>query len=434
MQKFRIQERLRKQHREKKVPCICLAMIVKNEAKNMPRLLASLGGIIDTMSIVDTGSTDDTIAVITAWGHEHGILTTIHQLPFRNFAYNRTHSVQMAKKSYPQADYFLLSDADFVWESAEGQALNKKSLTANKYLVEQRSTSLSYWNIRLLAARLDWVCLGVTHEYWQESKSQSCYMGEYNSEKLHSLYIDDREDGGCKGDKFVRDERLLRAALAHPATSADLRVRYHFYLGQTLKDLDRFVESTAYYEERTKGGGWPEELYYAKFKVGANHNALAWKRRHSLLLSGWRTKTESELEHLEKWTSEQDTPELLAKQVQEHFFQAAVSYLAAYLFRPSRAESLRAAATMFRQLRLWKTAFFFIDLGKQVPYPKNDSLFIESATYTYLFDFELALCACEDRSRYADGLAAYLRVKECKGLTEYAQAVIKKMEATYEKK
>ena len=42
-----------------------------------------------------------------------------------------------------------------------------------------------------------------------------------NSDKDY-LYIDDRNDGGCKADKFERDERLLRAELAaEPDKSAD---------------------------------------------------------------------------------------------------------------------------------------------------------------------------------------------------------------------
>ncbi len=37
-----------------------LAMIVKNEARTLPRLAASLDGQLDHWTIVDTGSTDGT--------------------------------------------------------------------------------------------------------------------------------------------------------------------------------------------------------------------------------------------------------------------------------------------------------------------------------------------------------------------------------------
>jgi glycosyltransferase involved in cell wall biosynthesis len=46
-------------------PSLCLNMIVKNESKIITRLLQSVVGVIDTYCICDTGSTDNTIEVIT---------------------------------------------------------------------------------------------------------------------------------------------------------------------------------------------------------------------------------------------------------------------------------------------------------------------------------------------------------------------------------
>jgi tetratricopeptide (TPR) repeat protein len=43
-------------------------MIVKNEAKNLPRCLESARGVVDEMVVVDTGSTDDTVAVAERYG------------------------------------------------------------------------------------------------------------------------------------------------------------------------------------------------------------------------------------------------------------------------------------------------------------------------------------------------------------------------------
>lgn len=194
---------------------ICLTMIVKNESKNIPRLFDSFKGknIIDMISIVDTGSTDDTEEVIINCGKELGIPTVVHHEPFKNFSHNRTHSVKAAKQSFQEADYFLLSDADFMWEISEDCKFNKTLLIDHKYLVEQYNKALSYWNIRLLSSKVDWTCEGVTHEYWCESKSQSEYSGEVRTAKISTLRIKDLEDGGCKTDKFERDERLLRAGL-----------------------------------------------------------------------------------------------------------------------------------------------------------------------------------------------------------------------------
>ena len=161
-----IRERLAEKYRRKSNnTTICLAMIVKNESANMVRLLDSIKSIIDMISIDDTGSTDDTREVILKWGKDNNVPTTVHDEPFINFGYNRSHSVEMAKKTYPEAKYILLSDADFVWEIDKN--FRKNLLTLEYYLVRNNTTSLSYWCIRLLSAKLDWECVGVTHEYWQ---------------------------------------------------------------------------------------------------------------------------------------------------------------------------------------------------------------------------------------------------------------------------
>ena len=51
---------------------LSLAMIVKNEAANLPRCLASVQGLVDEMVVVDTGSTDDTVAIAESFGARMG--------------------------------------------------------------------------------------------------------------------------------------------------------------------------------------------------------------------------------------------------------------------------------------------------------------------------------------------------------------------------
>ena len=47
------------------MPTLCLNSIVKNESKIITRMLSSVVDIIDTYCICDTGSTDNTIEIIT---------------------------------------------------------------------------------------------------------------------------------------------------------------------------------------------------------------------------------------------------------------------------------------------------------------------------------------------------------------------------------
>lgn len=389
-----LKDRLRKKHALKQGPKkIALLMIVRNESKNMPRLLNSVKSIIDMISIVDTGSTDNTEEVILAWGKEHKIPTIVHHEPFKNFSYNRTHSIQVAKVAFPDADYFLLSDADFIWEIDVGGKFDKRLLIDHKYLIEQHNKALSYWNIRLLSSKVNFCSSGVTHEYWHEAKDQTEYMGEVRVSKIKTLAIDDREDGGYKADKFERDERLLREGLADDETPNHLKTRYKFYLAQTLKDMQRYEESIDFYNKRIVDKGWPEEVYYSKFQIGFNHEQLGWRKKNCIALIAKSTKNEQDLAFLTKWNPTQLGPADLLQQSTKYFTDAGVNYLAAYNYRKVRAESLYYLTRMYRMLGISEMAIKFALMGNKIQYPEQDTLFIERSCYTYMFDFEISISA-----------------------------------------
>jgi tetratricopeptide (TPR) repeat protein len=58
----------RQVHGRGEEPLLSLCTIVKNEAKNLPRCLESAREVADEMVVVDTGSTDDTVAVAERYG------------------------------------------------------------------------------------------------------------------------------------------------------------------------------------------------------------------------------------------------------------------------------------------------------------------------------------------------------------------------------
>jgi glycosyltransferase involved in cell wall biosynthesis len=369
---------------------ICLTMIVKNESKNMVRLLNSVKPIIDYVSIVDTGSDDQTPTIIQSWLTTNKIPGKVHYEPFVNFGYNRTHSIVKARESFPQASYYLLSDADFIWEIDVCGKFNKKLLHEHKYLVRQTNNNLSYFNIRMLSSEIDWECVGVTHEYWSEKK-ENRFKGEIKTHTLKTIQINDREDGGCKSDKFQRDKRLLEKDLENPNLEAFLKTRYSFYLAQTYKCLGEYKNSITEYQRRIDYGGWPEEMYYSMYQVGFNYKSLFEIFKHIIHILNKPEQSEADVKYIETHAQNMTTEEI-EKQKNDYYELAIKWFVDAWIYRTSRAESLYAAVSLLREYSHHKRAYDLALMGRKIPMT-SDTLFVELSPYKWGFDYELSIVA-----------------------------------------
>lgn len=416
---------------------ICLCMIVKNESKIITRCLDSAKPVIDYVSICDTGSTDGTPEIIREWLEKNGIKGKVHSEPFKNFGYNRTRSYQLAQETYPDVTYLLLLDADMVLEVKPG--FQKSALTKDKYTIIQYNTCIRYPNIRLIRSRMAWECIGCTHEYVDVPDVK------LSDGQLDTLVIDDREDGGCKSDKFVRDERLLKEGLADPETKPHLRTRYLFYLAETLKNLNKNQEAITYYKKRIESGGWYEEIYYSMLKIGDCYRCLASDvtgevKKRDEVLKGIKEKI-STLESMGSDTVGKikellDSLQTQLTEVKEkedtYLALAQYYYLKAWEFRPGRAESLYHLVEMLRLQGRNSLALTYAMIGKEIPYPKNDSLFIDYRVYEYLFDFEISIVAYYIEDKRQLGRSATRRLLKRKDLPEWYRATVSRNAKFYE--
>lgn len=397
---------------------ICLTMIVRNEAKNMVRLLNSVKPIIDYVCIVDTGSIDDTVKIIETWCKMNKIPGKVHHEPFINFGYNRTHSIVKARESFPQANYYLLSDADFVWEIDVCGKFNKKLLHEHKYLVRQTNNNLSYFNIRMLSSEVDWECVGVTHEYWTEKKNNR-FTGEIKTHTLKTIQIDDINDGGHKSDKFTRDKRLLLGDLENPDLEPFLKSRYTFYLAQTYKCLEEYENSIIHYKNRVEIGGWVEEVYYSMYQIGVNYKSLFDIYKHCIHILSKSEKSKADEAYLEKHHCDN-----YETKKQEMFDLAVKWYVDAWMYRPTRAESLYAAVSLLREHSQHKKAYDLSIIGKKIKM-SDDTLFVELMPYQWGFDYEISIVAfyLEDEEK-AMGMKACEDLLDREDLPEWARNMV----------
>ena len=320
-------------------------MIVKNESLIITRLFESIKDVFDTYCICDTGSVDDTPEIIKKWMNEHNKQGFVIHEPFKNFGYNRTHGILEAQKYISsgqlKGDYFLFLDADM--RLVVTNKFSKDMLTNNAYSIIQKSPVLSYHNVRFVKTSCKVTSMGVTHEYYDIPEGGICKIEE------QFIYIDDIGDGGSKGDKAERDIRLLSEGIADENTPQSLKGRYYFYRANTFFDTNRLTSAIDDYKQRIEIGGWIEEVWYSKYRIG-----LA-------------------LERLNKLND------------------ATIAYLSAYQHHPKRAEPLYELVKMNRVIGNRNLAYMFYNTAKQIPYPKDDVLFINRTIYDYLLDYELSV-------------------------------------------
>jgi glycosyltransferase involved in cell wall biosynthesis len=325
---------------------ICLLMIVKNEAHVIRRCLESLLPVIDTWLIVDTGSSDGTQEVIRQC--MRGVPGKFVERPWVDFAHNRTESLQYARG---MADYLLVVDADEILELPDGYTM--PHLSACCYQVEIRYGVYSYYRRQLLRSDLPWRFEGVLHEY------VTCEV-EHDTYFLRGPRIVPFHDGARARDPktYLRDAVTLQKALIdEPGNS-----RYMFYLAQSYRDAGEDELAIRSYLMCSRMGGWDEEVWYSLYQVAQ-----------------------------------------LKERVGKPWPEVCESYLAAYSFRPHRAGPLYRIGKHYQAQRQHHVAFMFLSQAIRIPFPEEDTLFVERPVYDYLLPAEFAAAAC-DSGNYAAAL------------------------------
>ena len=183
--------------------------------------------------------------------------------------------------------------------------------------------------------------------------------------------------------------------------------------------MGKYEESIEFYTKRIEDKGWPEEVYYAKFQLGYDHEQLGWKKKHAVSLLGKNDKTADDMAHLVRWNIKNSQPAELMKESVKHFTDAGINYLAAYSYRKTRAEALYYLTRMYRLLSMNDMAYKFALIGNKIPFPQEDTLFVEHNCYDYLFDFEISIVAGHLPEHKDDGRQAISRLMKRDDLPEW---------------
>lgn len=251
---------------------IGLAMLTRDEERSLPAALVSALPIIDTFTLVDTGSTDRTVDVARAILEAEGLPGRIVERPWVGFAHNRTELLDTARGT---ADYHLCLDADLTLETAHPLDL----VDADAYRV-RFAGPFEMWLPLVLkdAVPWQWTWRGAAHAYLDMPPDATC--GD-----LPGLTLHETRPASPRADKYQRDAEALEA---------EISPRTLFYLAQTYRDLGHKREAADLYRLRIRhSAANPEETFWAcyqeallrlevdGFAAGVAVLLEAWQRRPS---------------------------------------------------------------------------------------------------------------------------------------------------------
>lgn len=327
---------------------ICLSMIVKDEANNMPACLESVKDVVDYYIINDNGSTDGTPKAIKTIMDGYGIDGEVYHSEWVNFGHNREEALQRFYKD-GRWDYALIMDADGTLHYENGVF---KNLTADGYMIDIHFGSTEYKLPMLLGKHKEWHWKGPVHNY---------ISGNGKFADLKDVFIKFRSGAGAKShgvtsrEKFLKDAEILKKELERNPKDT----RSQFYLAQSYKDAGEVVLAYKNYMKRVAMGGWVEEVFQSMY-----NGAIC------------------------KWDIDKVFP--------------LDDFIAAFNYRPTRAEPVFRIFKYYRRSKMLNIAYVFGKLGASIPLPK-DALFIEADVYHWAMKDELAVC-CYKMGKYQESL------------------------------
>lgn len=333
--------------REGETSTICLAMIVKNEIKNMRKCLESVKGIIDYWVICDTGSTDGTQQLIKDLMTEFGIPGELHERPWVDFASNRSESLALARS---KAKYTLVIDADDYLEVLHSPEVFK-TLKQDHYHMQIMHGGLTYHRPQLVRNDFEWTYKGVLHEFLAPPANTRISPPMILDNVIMRAAASDTRNGFSGTKKYISDALILEKALLDDTLDIGMQTRYWFYLAQSYRDAGEFDRCLKSYTKRVELEGWPEEVYYSKYMIA-------------------RCKV-----HLKY--SEADIID---------------AYISAWEYRPGRVDALFDLILYLVDKKRFAYAYALATIGIKIP-PTTDTLFVRKDIFQWrMLDTYSILC------------------------------------------
>ena len=239
---------------------ISLCMIVKNEEMHIARCLDSIAGLVDEIVIVDTGSVDRTVEIVSNY------TKNVYSYPWKDdFSDARNYSFSKATK-----DYCMWMDADDILDETENEKFLqlKQTLTPDTDMVmmkyhtsfdEAGSPSFSYFRERWIRNCPQYRWTGAVHEVIPPNGKLVYSDIAISHKKMHATDPD-------------RNLRIYEKLIAD---GKPLDARQQYYYGRELYYHKQYEKAISVMEQfLLSADGWVENKIEACSICACCHYAL----------------------------------------------------------------------------------------------------------------------------------------------------------------
>lgn len=341
-------------------PQIGIMLMVKNEAERIELTLNSVADITSVLFVYDTGSTDDTVEIITRFSQDFGIPLELLRGEFEDFSTSRNRLMAFADESATKyaIEYYLLLDANdelrnsdqlirFCREKQNAPEETAWYLTRIWSFHKEENVFVSN---RLLRPNRGWFFDGVVHEDLCNRAGHWVRMDDDARQIV--LFNDRRFDDAKTAARQARDKELLLHAYWKEPTGP----RTVFYLARAFFSLGEIRNALKFFRLRAEmADDYREEMYETYLSIGRCEKGF------------------------------------------QNYDEAIVAFLKAYEYYP-RVEALVELGRMYfgKPKDNHALAFTFFRMACEQEYPKDSRLFLVKGVYDY------------DRFHYL-GIIAYYR-------------------------
>lgn len=240
-----------------RAPRVCAGLICRNEARDLPACLDSMAGAVDDVYVVDTGSTDETVAIAQAHPLVRCVQSYTGASTLDDAGTWKLQDFAKARNEYVAG--VEASGAEWlVWLDADDKLLTPRVIRRASY-----DGSVDVYGMWIQSGGSTWV----THRAWKTGLGihfkGRCHeypvLGSARVGMLDKALILHDATPGAGEDSNARNLRILVDEWAENPNP-----RTAFYLANTHKDAGRWTEAIAWYNHRIDfGDGFRDEWLFA---------------------------------------------------------------------------------------------------------------------------------------------------------------------------